>query len=150
MIGIACDHTSLKLKEELIRFLQKLGYEIKDFGTYTGDRTHYPIYAQKLCEAVSGGICEKGIAICGSGVGMGIAANKVAGIRCVICSEPYSAVMSRRHNDANVLAFGSRVVGNEMAKMISRMWLETEYESGRHQKRVDMIREIEEGIEVGD
>lgn len=144
MIGIGCDHTSIALKEEIKSFLNENGYEVKDFGTYTEERTHYPIYGEKVARAVISGECEKGIVICGSGVGIGISANKVAGIRCVTCSEPYSAMMSRKHNDTNMLAMGARVVGDEMAKMITELWLQTEYEGGRHQERVDMLAKLDQ------
>jgi ribose 5-phosphate isomerase B len=143
MIAIGCDHTSVKLKNVIIHHLKIKGIEIKDYGTYSEERTDYPIYGEKVARAVADGVCEKGIVICGSGVGIGIAANKIQGVRCVICSEAYSAVMSRKHNDTNVLAFGSRVVGEEVAEMIVDAWLETEYQAGRHQKRVEMIGELD-------
>ena len=100
--------------------------------------------------AVASGEADRGIAICGSGIGISIAANKVRGVRCVVCSEPYSAVMSRKHNDSNVLAFGARVVGDELAKMITRMWLATEFEGGRHQRRVNQINASECGVVIED
>ncbi len=144
MIGIGSDHTALALKEEIKIHLEQKGYAVKDYGTYSSERTDYPLYGEKVGLAVSSGECEKGIVICGSGVGIGIAANKVKGIRCVICSEAYSAIMSRKHNDSNVLAFGARVVGADVAKMIVDEWLSTEYEGGRHQKRIDLLAQIEQ------
>ncbi|MGM7556486.1 ribose 5-phosphate isomerase B [Aerococcus christensenii] len=143
-IAIGGDHVGQLLKPEIIEFLKKLGHEVKDFGTYTTERTDYPIYAKQVAESVVNGEYDKGVLICGTGVGISIAANKVKGVRAVCCSEPYSAKLSRQHNDTNILAFGSRVVGLELAKMIVEEWLSAEYEGGRHEKRVEMISEIEE------
>ena len=143
MIGIGCDHTSICMKEAIIKHLVESGYEVKDYGTYNTDRTDYPIFGEKVAKAVSIGECENGIVICGSGEGIGITANKVKGIRCAICSEPYSAMFSKQHNNSNMLAFGSRVIGVEMAKMIVDSWLNAKYEGGRHQKRIDIISAIE-------
>ncbi len=148
LIGIGCDHTSMEVKREIIAYLGELGYEARDFGANSDERTHYPIFGQKVARAVAAGECGTGIVICGTGVGIGMAANKTPGIRCVTCSEPYSAMMSRAHNDANMLAFGARVVGVEMAKLIVKTFLETEYEGGRHQTRVDMLADIERGLDV--
>ncbi|HBU12522.1 MAG TPA: ribose 5-phosphate isomerase B [Clostridiales bacterium] len=134
----------------MIAYLHELGFETKDFGAMNAARTHYPIYGQKVARAVASGECEKGIVICGTGIGIGMAANKTNGIRCAICSEPYSAMMSRAHNNANMLAFGARVVGGEVAKLIVKTFLETEYEGGRHQQRVDMLRDIEQGIDISE
>lgn len=139
MIAIGSDHAGYDLKNIVIDYLKELGYECNDFGTYSKDRTDYPIYAEKVAKAVSSGECQKGILICGTGVGISIAANKIEGIRAVVCSEPYSAKLSREHNNTNILAFGSRVIGDEVAKMIVKIWLETEYEGGRHQRRVEQI-----------
>lgn len=146
MIGIGSDHTALELKGIIKEHLEKCGFLVKDYGTHTPERTDYPIYAEKVALAVKNGECERGILICGSGVGMGIAANKIRGIRCVICSEAYSARMSRKHNDTNMLALGARVVGPDAAKMIVDEWLGTKYEGGRHQRRVDMICSLEQEI----
>ncbi|MEG0693575.1 MAG: ribose 5-phosphate isomerase B [Oscillospiraceae bacterium] len=143
MIGIGCDHTAIQLKNIIIQHLQDKGYKVKDFGAFTAERTHYPIYAGLVAKSITTGECDKGILICGSGIGIGIAANKVKGIRCVTCSESYSAMMSRQHNNTNVLSFGARVVGEDVAKQIVDVWLETQYEGGRHQVRVDMITEME-------
>lgn len=145
MIGIGCDHAAIEMKDEIAAYIRELGYEVKDFGAFAGEKVHYPVYGQKVALAVASGECEKGVLICGSGVGIGIAANKVKGIRCVTCSEPYSAMMSREHNNANMLSFGARVIGIEVAKLITKTWLQTEYDGGRHQVRVDMIAEIEGG-----
>ncbi len=148
LIGVACDHTAIGVKLEIIEYLNELGYEARDFGAESPERSHYPIYGQRVARAVVKGECDKGIVICGTGVGIGIAANKTNGIRCVTCSEPYSAMMSRAHNDANMLSFGARVVGGEMAKLIVKTFLETAYEGGRHQIRLDMLADIERGMDV--
>ncbi len=144
MIAIGSDHTSLRMKEEISAYVRGLGYEVKDFGTFTEERTYFVIPGEKAARAVASGECEKGVLICGSGVGMGVCANKVRGIRCVTCSEPYSAMMSRKHNNANMITFGSRVVGIEVAKLIIKTWLETDYEGGRHQEQIDRLAEMEE------
>ena len=145
MIALACDHSALDMKKEIIGLLEEMGLEYKDFGTYDTTSCDYPVYGYRAAKAVASGECDRGIVICGTGVGISLAANKVKGIRCVVCSEPYSAQMSRMHNNANMLAFGARVIGPELAKMIARVWLETPFEGGRHQRRVDLIAEIEEG-----
>lgn len=143
-IAIGCDHVGYILKDDIIKYIQDLGYEVVDFGTNSTDRTDYPLYAEKVSKAVVNGECDGGILICGTGVGISIAANKVKGIRAACCSEPYSAKLSRNHNNSNILAFGSRVVGLELAKMIVYEWLRADYDGGRHEKRVQMISKIEE------
>ena len=145
MIALACDHAALEMKREIIGLLDDMGLAYKDFGTYEAVSCHYPLYGERAARAVASGECDRGIVICGTGVGISLAANKVKGIRCVVCSEPYSAQMSRLHNNANMLAFGARVIGPELAKMIARVWLETPFEGGRHQRRVDLITRIEKG-----
>ncbi|WP_200813129.1 ribose 5-phosphate isomerase B [Helcococcus massiliensis] len=142
-LAIGCDHVALDLKKEIIEYVESLGHEIEDLGPFTDERTDYPIYGQKVAKAVANKEYDRGILICGTGVGISIAANKVKGIRAVCCSEPYSAKLSRQHNDSNILAFGARVIGPELAKMIVKEWLDAEYEGGRHQRRVDMLAEIE-------
>jgi ribose 5-phosphate isomerase B len=142
-IGIGCDHVGYELKGKVTEHLRELGYEVVDFGTNSSERTDYPIYGEAVARAVVSGACEKGILICGTGVGISLAANKVHGIRAVVCSEPYSALLSRRHNDTNILAFGARVVGADLALMIVDAWLSGVYEGGRHAKRVQMIADIE-------
>ena len=141
--GIGNDHSALDLKAEIIGFLKEKGYEIVDFGTNSTESCDYPIYGEKVARAVAAGEVEKGILICGTGLGISLAANKVEGIRAVVCSEPFTAKMSRAHNNCNILALGARVVGAELAKMIVDTWLSTEFEGGRHQRRVDMIMDIE-------
>ena len=138
-IAIGCDHVGFELKTHIIEHLQSKGYGIKDFGTHSTERTDYPLFAKAVADAVTKGECEKGILVCGTGVGISIAANKVKGVRAVVCSEPYSALLSRAHNDTNILALGARVVGRDLALMITDIWLGGEFEGGRHQRRVDMI-----------
>lgn len=142
-IAIGCDHVGLELKPCIVEHLEKRGHTVQDFGTNSYERTDYPIYGKAVAEAVASGACEKGIVLCGTGVGISIAANKIHGIRAVVCSEPYSALLSRRHNDTNVLALGARVVGSALALMIVDAWLAGEYEGGRHAKRVDMLAELD-------
>ena len=138
-IAIGCDHVGFELKTHIIEHLQSKGYGIKDFGTHSTERTDYPLFAKAVADAVTKGECEKGILVCGTGVGISIAANKVKGVRAVVCSEPYSALLSRAHNDTNILALGARVVGRDLALMIVDSWLGGEFEGGRHQRRVDML-----------
>ncbi|MBP2058678.1 ribose 5-phosphate isomerase B [Lactobacillus colini] len=143
-IAIGSDHVGLELKPTIIAYLEELGYEVHDFGTNSKERTDYPIYGKKVGEAVASGEYDLGIVICGTGVGISLAANKVKGIRACVCSDCYSAKLSRMHNNTNVLAFGSRVVGPELAKMIVRNWLDAKFIGGRHQRRIDELKAIEE------
>ena len=143
-IGIGNDHSAVEMKQEITAYLEELGHEVVNYGTDSHESCDYPEYGEKVGRAVVNGEVEKGILICGTGFGISLAANKVKGVRAVVCSEPYTAKLSRMHNDANVLAFGARVVGIEMAKMIVDEWLAATYEGGRHQTRVDMISEIEQ------
>ncbi len=149
-IAIGSDHVGIDLKNSIIAMLEEQGHSVTDFGANDPTRADYPAYGQATATAVAGGEFERGIVICGTGVGISIAANKVAGIRCVVCSEPYSAVLSRNHNDTNMLALGARVVGSELAKMIVNQWLEAPYEAGRHQRRVNQISLIAAGGRVED
>lgn len=142
-IAFGCDHVGFILKEEILMHLAQRGIEVLDKGTWSGERTDYPHYASTVAQAVVAGEADGGILICGTGVGISITANKFAGIRAVVCSEPYSAQLSRQHNDTNVLAFGSRVVGLELAKMIVDAWLDAKFEGGRHLARVEAIKAIE-------
>ena len=148
MIALASDHAALEMKAAVKELLDEMGLSYRDFGTDTEKSCDYPVFGARAAHAVASGECDRGIVICGTGIGMMLAANKVDGIRCVVCSEPYSAEMSRRHNDANMLAFGARVVGVELAKMIVRTWLTTPFEGGRHQRRVDMLSALERGEEL--
>lgn len=142
-IAIGNDHAAVEMKKEISAFLKELGHEVINFGTDTGESVNYPVYGEKVGRAVASGEADCGIAICGTGVGISLAANKVKGIRAVVCSEPYSAKLAKQHNNANVLCFGARVIGIELAKMIVTEWLNAEFEGGRHADRVNMIMEIE-------
>ena len=143
-IAFGCDHVGFILKEEIMAHLNARGVEVVDKGTWSQERTDYPHYASAVAQAIINGEVESGILICGTGVGISITANKFPGIRAVVCSEPYSAQLSRQHNNTNVLAFGSRVVGLELAKMIVDAWLGSDYEGGRHQTRIDAITALEQ------
>ena len=145
MIAIACDHAALELKAEVIKMLEDRSLAYEDFGTYTADSCHYPIFGARAAQAVASGKCDRGILICGTGIGMSLVANKVKGIRCALCSDSYSAKMTRAHNDSNMLAMGARVIGVEVAKEIVAAWLDTPFEGGRHQSRIDMITALENG-----
>ena len=143
-IGIGNDHAAVEMKQNIAEYLEEKGYEVVNYGTDMHESCNYPEYGKIVGEAVAAGEVDLGILICGTGVGISLAANKVRGVRAVVCSEPYSAKLSRQHNDTNVLAFGARVVGIEMAKMIVDEWLDAEFMGGRHQTRIDMIMAIEE------
>ena len=143
-IALGNDHAAVEMKEIVKEYLEEKGYEVLNLGTDTHDSVDYPDYGAAVGRAVVNGDANFGIAICGSGVGISIAANKVKGVRAVCCSEPYSARMSRQHNNANVLCFGARVVGPEMAKMIIDEFLSAEFLGGRHQARVDKIIALEQ------
>ncbi len=143
-IAVACDHGGLTLKNTLLKYLNSKGYEVKDFGTCTEDSCDYPDYALPAAEAVARGECERGILICSTGIGISIAANKVKGIRCAHCHDTYSAKYTRLHNDANMLAFGQKIIGEGLMLDIVDVFLNTGFEGGRHQRRVDKISAIEE------
>lgn len=143
-IAVACDHGGLTLKNTLLKYLNLKGYEVKDFGTCTEDSCDYPDYALPAAEAVARGECERGILICSTGIGISIAANKVKGIRCAHCHDTYSAKYTRLHNDANMLAFGQKIIGEGLMLDIVDVFLNTGFEGGRHQRRVDKISAIEE------
>lgn len=142
-IGIGNDHAALEMKNQVMEYLEEKGYEVINYGTNTPESCNYPEFGEKVGRAVVSGEVDCGILICGTGVGISLAANKVKGVRAVVCSEPYSAKLSKQHNNTNILAFGVRVVGIELAKMIIDEWLGAEFEGGRHQTRVDMIMAIE-------
>ena len=142
-IAMGNDHSAVEMKNIIKEHLISKGYEVMDLGTNSEESCDYPVYGEKVGRAVASGEADLGIAICGTGVGISLAANKVKGIRACVCSEPYTAKLSRMHNNSNVLAFGARVVGSELAKMIVDEWLEAEFEGGRHQRRVDLIMAIE-------
>lgn len=138
-IALGCDHAGIDLKTAIVDKLQSLGHEVVDCGTHSRESVDYPHYARAVAELVTSGQCERGVLLCGTGVGISIAANKIEGIRAVVCTEPFSAKLSRLHNNTNILALGSRVVGSELAQMILEIWLEAEFEGGRHARRVDLI-----------
>ena len=144
MIALANDHSGIALKEEIKKLLDKRGLEYKDFGTNTEASVDYPIYGESVAKAVVSGECDRGIIICGTGIGISIAANKVRGARAALCTDCFMAEMTRRHNDANILALGARVVGHGLALKIVETFLDTEFEGGRHARRVDIISAIEE------
>ena len=142
-IALACDHGGLNLQYEIIKELKAQGHEVVDFGTNSTDSCDYPDFALPAAEAVASGKCEKGIVVCSTGIGVSIVANKVPGVRCAHCHDSYCAEFTRLHNDANVLALGEKVIGVGYALKIVNTFLNTEFEGGRHQRRVDKITEIE-------
>ena len=142
-IAIGNDHTAIEMKEIIKEFVEGKGYEVIDMGTNSSESCDYPVYGEKVGRAVASGEADLGITICGTGVGISLAANKVPGIRAAVCSEPYSAKLTVEHNNANIIAMGARVVGPELAKMIVDEFFGAEFEGGRHAMRVDMISEIE-------
>ena len=144
MIAIGSDHGGFALKQDVMKHLDELGLAYKDYGTYSEDSCDYPVYGEAVARAVANGEAEKGIVICGTGIGISISANKVKGIRAALCGDCFSAEFTRRHNDANVLAMGARVVGPGLALKIVDTFLTTEFEGGRHARRIAMIAEIEE------
>lgn len=144
MIAVGCDQGGYELKCEIIKHLEEKGLEFKDYGTYSPKSTDYPVYAKKVAEAVAAGEAEKGILVCGTGIGVSIAANKVKGIRCALCGDVFSAKATRAHNDSNILALGGRVVGAGLALEIVDAWLNTEFShEERHQRRIDLISDME-------
>lgn len=142
-LSLGCDHGAYALKEHLKAYLTKQGHEIIDCGTYSTDSCDYPIYAKAAAEKVANGECERGIVLCTTGIGISISANKVKGIRCALCGDPYVAEMTRRHNNANMLAMGAGIIGNNMAERIVDAFLSTEFEGGRHERRVNLMMGIE-------
>src|SRR5437868_1236956 len=143
MIALGCDHAGVQLKGSIAELLASKGLEYRDYGTYDEASCDYPDYAQKVGRAVVDGEAERGILICGTGVGISIAANKIEGIRAALCSDTFTARMSREHNDSNVLCMGARVVGAGLAGEIVEAWLGTEFAGGRHQRRIDKIHALE-------
>lgn len=143
-IGFGCDHAAVALKNVLIEHMKERGYECVDYGSYDPNvKDNYPEKGLAVAEAIMRGDVDKGVIICGTGVGISLAANKVPGIRAAVCSEPYTAEMTVRHNNANIIAMGARVVGDELAKKIVDAFFDAQFEGGRHAVRVDMISDIE-------
>lgn len=142
-IAIGCDHGGYELKQAVVKHLEEKGYEVVDYGCHGPESVDYPVYGEKVGRAVAGGECELGVLICGTGIGISLAANRVKGVRAAVCSEPYSAEMTRRHNNANIIAFGARVVGEGTALTIVDAFLGASFEGGRHARRVDMLEAIE-------
>lgn len=144
-ISIGCDHGALALKNKVAAHLEQLGHDVKDFGTYTSDSCDYPEFAAAAAQAVASGECERGIVLCTTGIGVSISANKVKGIRCALLSDPWSAKMTRLHNDTNMMALGAGVVGEALALEIVDTWLGTAFSGAeRHQRRIDKVMALEE------
>lgn len=144
-VAVGCDHAAYEEKQKLIAHLRELGYEVKDCGCDSSDSCHYPIFAHRLCTSIQSGESEIGVLICGTGIGMSIAANKHKGIRAAACSEAFSAELTRQHNDANVLCLGARVIDYDKIQSLTDLFLTTEFMGGKHATRVGMIEEIENG-----
>lgn len=142
-IALGCDHGGLALKTRIIAHLKERGYEVEDFGTHTEDSCDYPDFGRRAAEAVASGACDRGIVVCTTGIGISITANKVRGIRCALLADPMSARLTRLHNDTNMMALGQAVTGPMLALEIVDTWLDTPFEGGRHQRRVDKIMAIE-------
>ena len=142
-IAIGCDHGGYLLKQDILIWLEEHDIDFEDVGCFSTESVDYPVYAEKVARAVAAGECSKGIVICTTGIGISIAANKVRGIRCALCSEPLSAEMTRRHNNANMLAMGAGMIGKNMAERIVEVFLSTEFEGGRHERRVGLLDAIE-------
>lgn len=140
-IALGCDHGGYALKEAVRAHLETLGHRVEDFGCHSTESCDYPVYAKKAAQAVAAGTCQRGIVICTTGIGVSMAANKVRGVRCALCHEPWSARMTRRHNDANMLALGAGATGEKLALEIVDAFLTYDFEGGRHQRRVDMIED---------
>ena len=143
-IGLASDHGGYNLKSEIIKHLKEKGIEVLNLGTDSSESCDYPVYGEKVGRAVVSGEADLGIAICGTGLGISLAANKVKGVRACVCSEPYTAVMSRRHNDANMMAIGAGFTGKNMAERMVEVFLKTEFEGGRHARRVNKMMALEQ------
>ena len=147
MLALGSDHAAFEFKGKIKYYLEECGYEVMDFGTFSSDRVDYCDFGIQVGKTIARGECEKGLFFCGTGVGISISANKVKGVRAVVCSEPYFAKLSRKHNDTNVLALGARFVGAELAKMIIDVWLTTEFEGGIHAERVKKLSRFEDGLD---
>lgn len=142
-LAIGNDHAAYEMKLEIKKYLEEKGHQMVDFGTHSTQSCNYPEFGEAVGRAVAEKEVDGGVLICGTGIGISISANKVKGVRAAVCSEPVSAALTKKHNNANIIAFGARIVGIEMAKAIVDAWLDAEYEGGRHQARIDMMMEIE-------
>ena len=138
-VAIGCDHGGIDLKQTVVSVLQEFGHEIEDQGCFSEESVDYPSFAEAVCSLVKDGSCERGILVCGTGIGMSMAANRYPEIRAALCGETFSARMSREHNNANVLCLGARVTGPGLAEEIVRIWMTTDFVGGRHQRRIDMF-----------
>lgn len=147
-LAFGCDNCAQALKKELMELATQLGHECIDCGAFEGEPNQYPIFSARAAKMVARGEADRGVVVCGTGVGVSLAANKVRGIRCALCGDCYTAKYTRLHNDSNMLALGARVIGPELAKMILEIFLSTEFEGGRHKTRVDMISALERGEEI--
>jgi ribose 5-phosphate isomerase B len=146
---LANDHTGLEIKQAVIKLLDEMNLPWKDIGTGSCESTDYPLWGYRAAKLVASGECDRGILVCGTGLGISLSANKVKGIRCALCGDCFTAKLSREHNDANMLALGARVLGTGLAVLIAKTWLETPFSGGgRHSKRIEMIANIERGIEL--
>ncbi len=143
-VAMGSDHGGFALKERLKAYLEAQGHQVEDFGCHSTESCDYPVFGQAAAGAVAAGRCERGIVVCTTGIGISIAANKVKGVRCALCTDPLMAEMTRRHNDANVLALGAGIVGGNLAERIAEVFLSTAFEGGRHARRVDLIMKIEQ------
>ena len=143
-LAIGNDHVAVEMKNEIKAYLEEKGHEVINVGTDSTERFNYPVSGYKVAKMVANGEVDAGVLICGTGVGISLSANKVHGIRACVCSDPYTAKLSKQHNNTNIIAFGARVIGIETAKMIVDEWLNAKFEGGRHQVRIDMMKEIEE------
>lgn len=142
-VAVGCDHGGFVLKDAVISTLEELGAQVVDMGTYSTESVDYPVYGKTVADAVANGECDLGVVMCGTGIGISIAANKVKGIRAAVVTDEFMAEMTRRHNNANIIALGGRVITPEKAKSLVKAWYTAEFEGGRHQKRIDMITQIE-------
>lgn len=144
-IAIGSDHAGYDYKQAVKAHLRERGFDVRDVGCDSNESCHYPVFAHRLCELIQNGECKAGILICGTGIGMSIAANKHKGIRAAVCSDPYSAELTRQHNDANVLCLGARVIGYADAESLTDIFLDTAFIGGKHATRVAMLKDIEDG-----
>ena len=144
MIAVCCDHGGLSLKQEVLRHLEEKGLEYKDFGTNSPESCDYPDIVKPLCQAIQRGECDKGVIICGTGIGISMAANKMKGIRAALCHDSFSAEFTRRHNDSNIIAFGARVIGPGLALQLLDIFLNTPFDGGRHAVRVEKMMALEQ------